>query len=63
MTRRLAWFDEAIHVIAEWGYDAFSPRDVIRGKHDTMVDLVLDALGALAAAFLVRGMTLARGKA
>ena len=42
----------ALWEIAEWGYDSFSPRDVIRGKDDTMVDLVLDTLGALAAALL-----------
>jgi uncharacterized membrane protein YjdF len=38
----------------EWAYDYVSgPRDSIKGKFDTQFDLVMDALGALAAGLLL----------
>lgn len=37
---------------AEWGYDMFSRGNSILGKQDTMVDLVLDTVGAVLAALL-----------
>lgn len=43
----------ALWEIAEWVYDSFSAGDTIRGKQDTMTDLVLDTAGALAAALLL----------
>ncbi len=38
--------------IAEWTYDEIVRPNVIRGKTDTMIDLVMDALGALLAGFV-----------
>lgn len=35
--------------IVEWGYDQVVPGNVILGKTDTMIDLILDFIGALAA--------------
>lgn len=35
--------------IAEWGYDRFTPGNAIKGKDDTITDLIADALGALIA--------------
>lgn len=39
----------AIWEIAEWVYDLVSPGDDILGKRDTMIDMVLDTLGAVIA--------------
>jgi uncharacterized membrane protein YjdF len=39
----------ALWEIAEWGYDQMVPENVILGKTDTMIDLILDSLGALTA--------------
>jgi uncharacterized membrane protein YjdF len=36
--------------VGEWFYDALTHGNAIRGKTDTMTDLVADALGALLAA-------------
>lgn len=39
--------------IVEWGYDSFTPAsDLIRGKDETMSDLLWDAAGAALAASL-----------
>jgi uncharacterized membrane protein YjdF len=39
--------------IAEWLYDqAFTQANTIKGKQDTIIDLILDALGALLAGIL-----------
>lgn len=40
-----AWWE-----VAEWGFDQLMPADVIKGKHDTIVDLVMDTCGAVLAA-------------
>jgi uncharacterized membrane protein YjdF len=37
----------------EWSYDFFTAQNSILGKQDTMVDLVVDAVGALVAANLL----------
>lgn len=37
---------------AEWGYDQVIPSDVIKGKRDTITDLIVDAVGALIAGWL-----------
>lgn len=42
--------------VGEWGYDQFVPTDVILGKTDTIVDLMLDTAGAAAAALVILGM-------
>ena len=39
----------ALWEIAEWGYDQMVPENAILGKTDTIIDLILDSLGALAA--------------
>ena len=39
----------ALWELAEWGFDRIAPGDVIKGKHDTIIDIVMDAIGALAA--------------
>ena len=56
-----AWWE-----VAEWGFDQLAPGDVIKGKHDTVIDIVMDTLGAVLAAslaprFLVPGPAAARG--
>ncbi len=38
--------------IAEWAYDEIVRPNIIRGKTDTIVDLIMDALGALLAGFV-----------
>ena len=35
--------------VAEWAYDQMVPENAILGKRDTIIDLILDALGAVAA--------------
>ena len=42
-----AWWE-----VAEWAFDQAFPGDVIKGKHDTIVDLVADTLGAALAAWM-----------
>lgn len=39
--------------IGEWMADRFSGQDIIKGKTDTIVDLIVDGLGAVAAGLLV----------
>jgi hypothetical protein len=39
----------ALWEVAEWGFDRIAPGDVIKGKHDTIIDIVMDTLGALLA--------------
>lgn len=42
-----AWWE-----VAEWGFDLVAPGDVIKGKDDTILDIVMDTLGAVLAAVL-----------
>ena len=42
-----AWWE-----VAEWGFDLVAPGDVIKGKDDTVIDIVMDTLGAALAASL-----------
>lgn len=42
----------ALWEIAEWGYDPMTPTNDILGKRDTMIDLILDTLGAVVAGIL-----------
>ena len=42
----------ALWEVAEWGADLVLPGNVIKGKHDTVMDLIMDTAGALAAAAL-----------
>ncbi len=41
--------------VAEWAYDEMVRPNAIRGKTDTIIDLIMDALGALAAGFACLG--------
>jgi hypothetical protein len=36
----------ALWEVAEWGFDQVAPGDVIKGKNDTIIDIVMDAIGA-----------------
>ena len=42
----------ALWEVGEWGADLVLPGDVIKGKNDTVMDLIMDTAGALAAAVL-----------
>ncbi|WP_245185972.1 hypothetical protein [Falsiroseomonas frigidaquae] len=42
----------ALWEVAEWGFDQIAPGDVIKGKHDTIIDIVMDTAGALLAGIL-----------
>lgn len=42
-----AWWE-----VAEWGFDQVMPADVIKGKYDTVLDLIVDSFGAVVAAWL-----------
>ena len=42
----------ALWEVAEWAADLVLPGDVIKGKNDTIIDLVMDTAGALAGAAL-----------
>lgn len=36
----------ALWEVAEWGFDQIAPGDVIKGKHDTIFDIIMDTAGA-----------------
>lgn len=42
----------ALWEVIEWGYDQAFPEDVIKGKYDTTIDIVMDTGGAALAAIL-----------
>ena len=42
--------------VAEWAYDQMVASNVILGKTDTIIDLIVDSIGALVAGFLSLGM-------
>ncbi|HEV7253050.1 MAG TPA: hypothetical protein VGN97_08100 [Mesorhizobium sp.] len=42
----------AVWEIAEWAYDQLAPQNVIKGKFDTVLDLIMDTVGAALAALL-----------
>ena len=42
----------ALWEVAEWAFDQAWPGDVIKGKHDTLMDVVMDTAGAVLAALL-----------
>ena len=39
----------ALWEVAEWAFDRIAPGDVIKGKHDTIIDIVMDTAGAVLA--------------
>lgn len=46
--------------IAEWAYEQMTPGNDILGKTDTIIDLIMDALGAMVAGILSLGMVKAK---
>ncbi|GHG21071.1 hypothetical protein GCM10017322_18010 [Paracoccus aerius] len=42
-----AWWE-----VAEWAFDLLAPGNVIKGKNDTVIDIIMDTLGAVFAALL-----------
>lgn len=39
----------AVWELAEWAFDQIAPGNVVKGKYDTVIDLVMDTAGALLA--------------
>jgi hypothetical protein len=37
----------ALWEVAEWAFDRIAPDDVIKDKHDTVIDIVMDTAGAV----------------
>jgi VanZ family protein len=50
-----AWWE-----IAEWAYDLSVPSNVILGKTDTIIDLIMDTIGALIGGGLATAMARVR---
>lgn len=46
----------ALWELAEWAYDQIVRPNVIKGRTDTMVDLIMDTVGALAAGYVASRM-------
>ncbi|MDQ3007245.1 MAG: hypothetical protein M3R47_17910 [Chloroflexota bacterium] len=46
----------ALWEIAEWAYDQVVPGNVILGKNDTILDLIVDLAGSLLAGIVCLGM-------
>ena len=42
----------ALWEVAEWGFDQVAPGDVIKGKYDTVLDIIMDTAGAAVAALV-----------
>ncbi|WP_426957976.1 hypothetical protein [Muricoccus radiodurans] len=42
----------ALWEVAEWAFDAVAPGNVIKGKDDTLIDVIMDTVGSFAAALL-----------
>jgi hypothetical protein len=47
----------ALWEVAEWGFDQIAPGDVIKGKHDTLLDIVMDTAGAVVAGIMALKLT------
>lgn len=47
----------ALWEVAEWGFDRIAPGDVIKGKDDTVLDIVMDTIGAVLAGVLALELT------
>lgn len=52
----------ALWEVAEWIFDRFSSSDVIKGKDDTVIDIVMDTVGAVIAALLALRYRLGAGR-
>lgn len=46
----------AVWEIAEWTFDLMASSNAIKGKYDTVLDIIMDSIGAVFAAFAVRGL-------
>lgn len=53
----------ALWEVAEWGFDQVAPGDVIKGKHDTLLDIVMDTAGALLAGIMALKLAPSRSQA
>lgn len=53
----------ALREVAEWGFDQVAPGDVIEGKHDTLLDIILDMAAALLAGIMDLNLTPLRSQA
>lgn len=42
--------------VAEWAYDQMAAANAIKGKQDTIIDLIVDTVGAVAAGIMVTAM-------
>lgn len=51
----------AVWEIAEWAYDQIVPGNVILGKNDTIIDLMVDAIGSIVAGIVSVGMVRGTG--
>lgn len=47
----------ALWEVAEWGFDQIVPGDVIKGKHDTLLDIVMNTAGAVVAGIMALNLT------
>jgi hypothetical protein len=47
----------ALQEVAECGFERSAPGDVIKGKHDTVVDILMDTAGAVLAGSLALKLT------
>lgn len=48
--------------VAEWGYDQMVAGDVIKGKFDTIIDLIMDTIGSILAGLVSIRMVQPAGK-
>lgn len=51
----------AVWEIAEWAYDQIVPGNVILGKNDTIIDLIVDTVGSVMAGIVSAGMIRGNG--
>lgn len=42
----------ALWEVAEWIFNMFAPSDVIKGKNDTVLDIIMDTVGSMIAALM-----------
>jgi uncharacterized membrane protein YjdF len=50
----------ALWEVAEWGFDQIAAGDVIKGKYDSILDIIMDTLGAALASFAALQLLRAR---
>lgn len=47
----------ALWEVAEWAFDQLAPGDVIKGKYDTVIDIIMDAIGSVLAGIATLSLT------